>query len=300
MAKTKQTVKTVKKVKKRRAPVPPIPDHIKGHLRMITDPCGAPVVETIYSGATGIVQRFSLTAFTTGPAGVCTITPGGLLVGRDFPTNANTTFSPTYTNSLFPGYSFLSGVAMQARPVAACISAHWNSAEQARGGTIAFGCYQAANLSTTIPTTVAQVIAQMPYKQRVPAGELEILWNPAPFDADYVDVNGATPVTFNDLNQIGFAYEIPSGNTIAYTMTIIVEWRPKLNQGAPVPTTVTRSVPDAVSVLNNLLDRLGTFGNNVGSLSMKAATTMSSLYSGGTASYRLIKGATGMVTTLIP
>lgn len=273
------------------------------HLNMILDPCGAPLAETAYSGPTGTIQRFVVTgslSATTQQAGYIVLVPGGHRDNSAVLANGNTTNVVGYGTSFVPGYTTLNTVAGGARVVGACLQLHWNNSEQTRGGSIACGCIPAGEWQGGSTITTDQLYGLLPRKERIPAGECEIVWNPSPADMEFERVDSSiTQSNFDDKNALAFAYQGPVGFAIAFTYTVIYEYVPKPGQGQPAHPTVHRSIPDPVGTLNTALAGIGFKNMPLVDVSKKIMSTMATYTPVGNA-LRIVKGVAGVVNTLLP
>lgn len=273
-----------------------------GHMHMVIDPCAAPLSRTIYSGATGIVTRHVSTGQLAGggsdqalmmgyvPSGYRMVT-GSALVG-------STAFTPSYTTINVPGYNFLLNTSAQSRVVGACLQIHWNGTEMNRGGTVAYGCFQASGVPA-VATTIDNIFALCPRRTRVVPGELEIRWNPTDEDESYSPCDGAITVdNFNDRNGLYFAFQGPTGAAFGYTLTVLVEWLPKIAQGQPAPPTVRSTIASPVVHINSTLSRIKHWGHGAADVASNVAAATSAVYSGVENTYKLIKGVGKMVETV--
>lgn len=280
-----------------------LPMALRRHVEMILDPCAAPLSPSVYNGPTGVVQRFVSTGTltsTTQTAAALILVPGG------FRTNSMTLALPSTTNTIgygiadVPGYGWLQTNAYGARVLGACLQVHWNSSELNRAGSLACGVVPASTFTGGNTITVNDIYTSLPVKERIPSGTCEIIWNPGTTDAEYERCDAAISVpTFDDKNAIAMAFTGPSGFQLAYTYTLIVEWTPKPGIGQPAMTTVTNTVPDAISQVNNMLASVGFQNRPISSLARNAVRTFAN-YTGTGGAFKVLKTVTGAVNTLLP
>lgn len=276
---------------------------LEGHVKMIVDPCAAPIVPTAYAGVEGQIQRFVTTgnlASSTEQAAMFCVVPGGFRESIGTRPLGSSAIALGYGTVNVPGYSFLNANSQGVRVVGACLRVHWNSTELSRAGSIACGVVPASTVKAGTTITPDQLYGILPEKGRVPAGECEITWNPSEEDMNYDICDSAVTITnFDDKNAMCFVYQGPAGFQLAWSMTIIYEWTPKTGLGMVAHTTIHKSVPDAISQINNVLGMIG-FKNKP--LEKAADTVFGTMakYTGAGSALKLIKTATGVVHTLLP
>lgn len=270
------------------------------HINMLMDPCGAPLTKSVYGGAAGVITRHSTSGqivTTTEQAAFFGWVPGAFRTVFAQTATGGTAGAFNYTAGNVPGYNFLNSTSQQARIVGACLQFHWNGSESSRAGSIAVGCVPASSVKAGVATsTIDQVFAVLGAKSRIPAGEVEIKWNPANEDESYSPCDSAITVdAFDDRNALYFAYEGPGGAALAWTLTCVVEWTPRINNGQPAAPTIRRSEPSAVSSINNFLHSVGHTADNLEKTAVNAMSTVRSVYNATSTGYRLLKGASRAV-----
>lgn len=273
----------------------------QGHMSMVVDPCSSMLTKSIYSGTPGVVTRHTTSGQLSANAGDQTLVlvyyPGAFKAYFASLVSGSTVITLTPATSGVPGYSFLNNTSSQARVVGSCLQIHWNGTEMARAGTVGYGVIQAGLIPGT-PITQDMLFTLCPHKTRVVPGELEVVWNPAAEDESYAPCDGTTVENFNDRNAIIFTYQGPAGAVFGWSMTTIYEWQPRVNQGQPAPPSVRSSLPAAVPHINNTLSRIKDWGHGAAHMAANAAAATSAVYSGATNTYKLLKGVSGMVSTV--
>lgn len=307
----KQTsTKAGKKLKRRnrarsnRAQMPQANSLLSQHINMIIDPCASPLTSTAYSGPEGCIQRFVATGAVGGgsnQASAIVVVPGGFRFLTANLATGSTAWTPGYTTIGFPGYTFLNTNASGARCVGACLQVHWNGAESARGGSMSCGVLPAGAVKDGVATNIDALYGLLQNRERIPAGECEVKWNPSEEDANYDICDAAVTISnFDDKNAMAVVWQGPSGGVLAYTITLVYEWVPKIGLGQPAHTTIHKSIPDAVSQINNVLHRVGFKNTSLGTLLGNAAMTAVSSYTGAGTMLKVAQGVSGIVRTLLP
>lgn len=275
----------------------------RDHMRMVLDPCAAPLNSPAYSGPSGTVQRFVVTGqltSTTETACYMIASPAGFRTDYGVKALGSTTFTNGWGTGNQPGYTFLNTTTRGARPIGACLQVHWNGPERDRGGSLACGVVPASVWASPTTVTVDQLYQQLADKERIPSGECEILWNPSDQDSIYEVCDSAVSVSaFDDKNALAFAFLGPSGFQIAFTYTVIYEWIPKIGLGQPAHSTVVRSIPDAVSQINSALAAMGFKNKPFVSMANRALSTAAT-YSGAGTALKVVKTGARIINTLLP
>jgi len=276
---------------------------LEGHVKMVVDPCSAPIVPTAYAGVEGQIQRFvssgNLTS-TTEQAAIISIVPGGFRESFGVRATGSTAIALGYGTVNVPGYNFLQANSKGARVVGACLRIHWNSTELSRAGSIACGVVPASTVKAGATITADQLYGLLSEKQRIPSGECEIVWNPSEEDMSYDICDSTVTVTnFDDKNAMCFVYQGPAGFQLGWSLTVIYEWTPATGLGMVQHTSIHKSVPDAISQINNVLGKIGFRNKPLETAANTVFGTMAKYTPTGNA-LKLIKTATGVVHTLLP
>jgi len=225
--------------------------YAQDYLRLLCDPCGAPLVHPVYSGGdSGCLVRtdnFVTYGNTAGiTAGAVHWTPGypnssgsDLLVG----TGATAASAVTYgVTSDAAGKLFLNVNTRAARCIAACMKVSFTGAESARSGRVHYGHTSAGFLdagSIVQPNYVAQALQ---HYSRTPTDVIEIFWKPSEGDFNFCDPVAVSSPQIRDMkNAITVAFaDLPAGIGLTFHMTAVFEWQPSYGQG--VSNDVTTKV----------------------------------------------------------
>lgn len=274
------------------------------HLRMILDPCAAPLTETAYSGVEGQISRFTASGqlfSSTDSTGYGIFVPGGFRDSLGTRLNGATASVLGYGVANVPGYTFLNANSRGARPVAACLRLHWNAAETNRLGSLACGVLPASTFPAGTSPTTDNMYTILSEKGRIPAGECEIIWNPSQEDMTYDLCDSTVTVSnFDDKNALVFAYAGAPNFAIAWTYTVIYEWTPKVALGFMQHSPVHKSVTDPIGTINNALHQLQFKSKPLIEKGVNMLFDTVGSYTGAGMAMKLAKVAAGAVTTLLP
>jgi len=235
----KKTVVVRKKAAIPKQPAPGLDRFGAAHARMLYDPCGAPLEESVYPGDRGYVNRFQANASYGVGAGATAwftvIKPGNACsTNFDFLASSSTGSNLAFSSAAFPGASFLSVNASKTRCISFCIALAPNAAPNTCTGTIHFGLVNASTLVNGAPFNPDQLIQLT--TERVSAASalmapLEVKWSPGGFDDRYA-TQGALSDDDSDRNclvVVGTGFPAASG--VSYRMVTVLEWSPKGNLG---------------------------------------------------------------------
>lgn len=257
----------------RRVPDYGLDKHARSYLRLLSDPCGADLVPSLYEGSgaayqirlnslqiPGVVGTFSLGVHAKVDILVCFI-PGGRVLGT-YGTAAGNSFGACTTYALFPYLA--TGVVQSYRCVAACMKFQPNGEYSYRSGTI--GSYPETNLSApatggfTAQTVLTKAISIVP----VGSEQHEIVWCPTAHDGNmktglgvYDDstlTGGVISMVLTNVDAIGSG---PNSAVVQgfINLTACYEWIPETNStGAGIPSNIA-SVPR--TPMNTALSTLG-------------------------------------------
>lgn len=299
--KKKTAVKTRKKKGVRREQTEGLEQGLGNHVKMVIDPCAAPLTQSVYAGQRGIVQRFSSTwQFGTGTGNtvVHALSPGGFRELFSVPATSSTSFTPAYVQNAgsFPGSTFLSSNSSGARCISSCMRVNWSGTELNRAGSLAIGVISGSSIFNGVATTGDQIYNLLQKKMRVPDGVVEIRWNPSEADEAYQEPQITAPAeNFNDKHMMCLCYIGQPGATFSITTTTVYEWLPLTNTGQPAPPTTVPTVPSAVPKINNILHRMHSGASTFNTMATDAATAMSSMYAAGASGYKLLTGTRAMM-----
>lgn len=235
-------------------------DRVGSHVRMVMDPCNAPLGHTAYRGSDGFVTRTKSvsTSSVTGalPFTIFAYYPAYNRVWTQLINNAATALTPDFTTP-GPGEAYFLNNAESMRPIGACIQTQYIGSELNRSGTIYRGLLPVSALKGASINSLKALCQKM---ERLPDSTVETRWLPAPADEEYWEVGTVTPEASGDRFCI---VHILSLGTDATTLTtnvtchLIAEWRPKFGLGIQTPEPTT---PDSIGGLERVRTTLARFG----------------------------------------
>lgn len=232
---------------------------VEGHLRMVLDPCNAPLVPTAYRGSDGYLTRFnnvySITTGNTSTAFVFAFYPAYNGVWYGSLADANATGTASWATP-GPGQAFLLASAESQRAVSACVRAEYVGTELDRQGVIYTGVVPETALSSL--STFVQKQALLQKVIRTPDHTIETKWVPMSIEEEYWAPGPTAPGSSSDRNVIvligsGFG----AGVQFNFQTTLIAEWRPKYGIGMQQPTPSTRDPPAGLERVRTALASLG-------------------------------------------
>lgn len=263
MAKTKVVRKKPRKVAGRRSAVRSNEDALDSyaamHARMLYDPCGADLVESVYTGDRGYINRFKSDFTIGGSAGSTAVAlfifPGSGLMGNIETGNPATSQVFTLTNSGVPGTGFLVGNASKMRAVGSCAVITPVSSPNNATGVINYGIVPASCITSGISYPINNLLTLC--TQRVSLANactnpLEIKWSPGGYDDKYSPLfNSDDPTDRNGLLIIATGMQAATGLNVR--RVDITEWTPLVGLGVAVDSSaVKKSRCDISCVLRNL------------------------------------------------
>lgn len=213
------------------------------YLRLLTDPCGAPLTHPVYPGGdAGYLFRTDSIVSFGGAAGensgVIHWTPGypnsnstTLLAGASGGGGTDVTLN---ANAAWPGKNFLISNARGARCVAACARVTYPGTEANRSGRVHFGQCPAGSydLTATVKPNDAAVLLQ--HYSRTPTETVEVIWRPAVGDFDMVDPSETANAQIRDRkSSINICWAgFPDATGITVHFIAVYEWVPVPGLGA--------------------------------------------------------------------
>lgn len=231
---------------------------IRSHVRMLLDPCNAPLSPTAYRGSDGFVTRFNkVDSFTSAnTAFVFAFYPAYNSIWQGTYADANVATGAAWATA-GPGQPFLLANAESQRAVSACVRAEYVGTELNRQGILYYGVVPESSLAASSTLLLKQSLLQKAV--RTPDGVLECKWVPSSSEEEYWATGSVAPDQNADRNVIviigsGFS----AGVTFNFQATLIAEWRPKFGVGMMTPTPNT---PDAPAGLERVRTFLSTLGN---------------------------------------
>jgi len=213
------------------------------YLRLLTDPCGAPLTHPIYPGGdAGYLFRADTIATFGGGAtetsGIVHWTPGypnssntTLLVGAS--ANDNTTVTLA-NNGNWPGQTFLNTNARGARCVAACVRVTYPGSESGRSGRIHFGQCPAGSYDDTATIKPKDAAVLLQHYSRTPTETVEVIWRPAVGDFDMVDPSEVASAQQRDRKSaVNVVWAgLPTTTGMVFHFIAVYEWVPVPGLGA--------------------------------------------------------------------
>lgn len=212
------------------------------YVRLLTDPCGAPLTHPIYPGGdSGFLVR-SDSVWTTGngvneSCGYVHWTPGyvnashtELLSGVSATSNVNVNAAPNATG---PGKFFLAQNAFGVRCVAACLKISYPGAEQARSGRLHYGHTPSSTLDSGDSLSVDSLAPLLQHYTRTPPEHVEVFWRPGIADTEFTDPNTTASQHIRDRKSaITVAWAgLPAGVGLTFHFTCVYEWTPRPSSG---------------------------------------------------------------------
>lgn len=272
--KTKPTKKANTRAKAvGKAPSVGLDPHAKAYVRLLSDPCGADLVPSLYEGS-GAAYQIRLTSINL-PAAVGTYVtgnhykldvlavflPGSRVLGT-YAIAAGGTFGAVSTTSLFPYLAL--GTVQGYRCVAACMKFQPNGEYSYRSGAI--GSYPEPNLSLpsaggfTAQTALTKAIDIVSIGSELH----ELVWAPTSADGnmrsglgtfdDSIVTGGVITMVLTNVDAIA----VSTGSAVVQgiiNLTAAYEWTPETNSaGSGIPSNMA-SVPR--TPLNTALSTLG-------------------------------------------
>jgi len=205
---------------------------------LLKDPCHAELAEPIYmSTGTGYLTRCLLDKSFTDDSGVVFVNPAswglaGANCGLGYATSTgagNSIGGVAWYNG--PGAVFLTSVAAEVRPVAACITTYYAGTESLRAGSVAQAQVDAAQASLVLnsgatPDSLGPFFAT---EDRTPGTSLETRWAPGAQDGDWG--NSTTSYWTGGHGAVGVLWRSLGGQAIKFRVTVVYEWKPTQAEG---------------------------------------------------------------------
>lgn len=244
------------------------------YAKLLSDPCGAPLVHGVGVGASGgillrFVSDFGTTIDTAGDTAGAVVFAPGLWLGTGtasatnpaavaYRSDATGSAAGAWNFSLSqqPGYFALANGNGKHRNLAACMQVIYPGAESARSGIWSIGMMPVSKFGSFGSTTsVDQIMAGCQVVRRVDDKMLEMKWVPSSEDSDWIRGQRITVSEENqaESNCLVVAYSgLPANQTIQVRLTMVVEAdNTFLNN-----TRSTSYSPPSTSTLNGVLNYL--------------------------------------------
>lgn len=236
------------------------------YVRLILDPCRAPLVPPVYGGSSGAyLAKFEAYVGPSGDSGYMWWSPGtsnsvtstsGLVMASAADSATSIAWPGTGQTPQTPGYAFLSANSGSYRPVAACAEIMWNDTELNRCGTIAVGTVANSALWGQA-VTVDQLMPLCQYTARTPDLKVDAAWLPSEAAGGFDDFN--TQTASNNIqrhNGLLFTWAGIKGTSAGFKvrLTLVAEWKPEAGKGLATPPPALQSKSNMNSVFSWLAD----------------------------------------------
>lgn len=245
----------------------PSGNRVASHVRMVLDPCYAPLAPTAYRGQDGFLMRtsstYDLVANPLFGCGVVAYWPRYnkvflLGLGSD-----STTFAMDFYGTAGyagPGAAFFGTNAAETRPVAACIVSQYVGTELDRQGYISSGVIP-YKLVAGSSLTIAGLRQLLQRWQRTPDSIVESKWIPGPDSENYQATPSSLPAIYGDDNIIVHAFSGFAANKMLISNRIVAiqEWQPFWGLGIAAPTPNTNDPPAGLERVRTALAKFGSW-----------------------------------------
>lgn len=264
-------------------------------LRLITDPCSAPLVTGFATTTEGVVQRFN--RFITPVA-----TTENCFAYVFNPTSQSTTTgiyqklstgsgAPATVASSCPGEAFIEAHADYAATLAACMEVLYTGKLVDRQGYIGV-CQVPYNVATDIATGTTDLPTLLAYCQEVspiPSHSIEVKWSPSIRNFTAQNAGNETGTNFDNCLMVVAVGVEPSKFVVKFTS--VVEYVPKFALGLPAPRA-TKAIPvGAGERIVTALDTMGTWWHNLGNAAGAAYRMGGSMAYAAGQTARFVRGA---------
>lgn len=235
------------------------------YARLLSDPCGAPLVQPVFPGADAgfMIRAESFLTFGTTAGDTCGVVhwSPGFVNASNTELCVKTNAAPGAITTSFansgggPGKNFLSTNARGARCVAACMRVTFPGSESARSGRIHYGHTTAGMIDVADSMSVDDVCQTLQHYSRTPPDTVEIVWKPSFADCEFNDPAAAANAQVRDRKSaLTFAWAgLPAAVGMTFHFTAVYEWTPATGFGVGY-----NSLGKAVSTntLDDVLDTL--------------------------------------------
>lgn len=237
-------------------------------LRLITDPCSAPLVTGYATTTEGVVQRFNrfiTPVATTENAFAYVFNPTSQSTSTGiYQKLATGTGTPSTISSGGPGEAFIEAQADYAATLAACMEVLYTGKLVDRQGYIGV-CQVPYNVATDIATGSTDLPTLLAYCQEIspiPSHSIEVKWSPSIRNFTAQNAGNETGTNFDNCLLVVAVGVEPSKFVIKFTS--VVEYTPKFALGLPAPRA-TKSIPiGAGERIVTALDSMGSWWHNLG------------------------------------
>lgn len=269
------------------------------YAELLVNPCDGPLVTGPFGdGSGGFLSRFEADYIIGNDAAdrgtYISFVPSNSIV-YTAPVGAVTgdTVVTTPILGLAPANAFLAANADQFRCVAACMQLYWPGTELNRAGIVGAGQLAAGTFGTSVNTAALRTNLQ--HVERMPEDMVELVWRPNDYDLNWNN----TDTLDNIGKRSSMTYSvagIPGGVGVRVRIVGVYEWIPVLQQGMVAPTRDSNPSSNTFTDVLNYADSLGQWMFHSSS---HAAQALSSLWSGGVATKKLLHGGIKMASLLM-
>lgn len=242
-------------------------DRITRHVRMVVDPCNAPIGPTAYRGQDGFVLRattnYDHTASATHTCGIIAYWPRYNRVYLNSFVNDTTAFALDFYSGVGgafngPAAAYLGANAAEIRPIAACITSVYGGTELDRQGLWYRGVvpYRTVAGGTLTIAGLRQLLQKW---ERTPDRPSETKWIPGPESENYQAIPSTLPNVLGDDNIIVHAFALYGANKMLlnHRVTAVIEWQPFWGLGINAPVPNTNDPPAGLERVRTALTRFG-------------------------------------------
>lgn len=278
--------------------ITPQPDaldqYARAHAKMLWDPCGAELSESVYPGDRGYVNRFTnnqgLGVTATDTVFALIVKPGNQVQHASAAATLGATTTIAYGTGSFPGQAFLATNAAKARCISHCVTVRPNAAPSSGTGTIHYGIINASALPNGKSLSFNDIqgfCTESVSASQALMAPLEIKWSPGGFDDRYNGFTAGAPAISDDDSDRNVLVVLfsgyPAGSGALCKYTTIQEWAPNVALGVVCDaTSVKKSVCDVQCVLRNLKRKDANWWWQLGTAAAKGASAIASgYYTGG-------------------
>jgi hypothetical protein len=240
-------------------PVPSMDGRVRNHVRMLLDPCNAPLAPTAYRGADGFMTRFkrvdSSMTHTSTPYFIHVYYPAYNSTWAGEVASATAALTPAF-NIAGPGQAFLLANADSQRVVSACVQMQYTGSELYRQGIVFRGVLPIAAIAGS---SINELCALCQATDRMSDSQLETKWIPSPSEEEYWATSSVAPDAVGDRNVIVTIIQgsLNIDMTFNFVTTLIGEWRPKFGIGMQVPSPNTQDTPAGLEKVRTTIATLG-------------------------------------------
>lgn len=230
------------------------------YLRLLSDPCGAELVNSTFEGTNGTYllrtrQFFNLGAFQDLLFQFCPSAGGH---ATQFSCGSVLTGGALGLPATSPLPSFLTGsIVGSFRCIAACVRPHYIGTELDRKGIVGLSIVTGQQINNTLLSNpLGSYIAGSQRLARFGSENHEVRWCPNESDADFQSVTNPGTITTGTStgNAILVAVQGCPASTLSVEINGCWEWTPDMNTNPGLPNVV--SAPKSTATLNTTLSKI--------------------------------------------